>query len=582
MINCLIGIILINTILCYTRIPGVFDNKTVLTGYITPENNLLIFSRNNSGKIELQKYEMDSDSILYNNYTKLELEPFPINDSEIITDFHFSFEYINYTAINYIIFNEKYLSSYIYKANSNYYSFISMEEIGPNKLAIFHKSKNVSLYNNTISIASFDYKNGKFNYSKIYSFDILKERANINCVITSNNNIVCGAIEYAGYSYFGSSFNYSLFLLQEESQIEPIYVNKNIGKDEYTINGVYKNNFFKLIPLEEDKIIYCHYYFHFYSVFGEGISCGLAQIIDNSNLTIIIKSEEIFNKMAEPNYLRKNLFSGIKFNNNEVILSYVEFNSYDSRYIAKLTISKNNTFIKNIQYLPYDYYSRSNLHNYIQLLKNKDNDLIFLIVYKNMAEFDELSYAYCGNKDTTIYNGDKSFLKFSFDPGLYKGHNNDIVFINNKKDYYSLFYGNEKEPIKNGTIYNKNSILFYLNLKDYDDIKKNGVYNITFRNTLNPKESEVCTLTLKFYECDEECDICTSEKCYDKYWNLIDREKIKANKFFITVSVLIFITIFVFVFLILFAFIRGLKRDNNSNINYINNNLQSENIHLIN
>ena len=114
MINCLIGIILINTILCYTRIPGVFDNKTVLTGYITPENNLLIFSRNNSGKIELQKYEMDSDSILYNNYTKLELEPFPINDSEIITDFHFSFEYINYTAINYIIFNEKYLSSYIF------------------------------------------------------------------------------------------------------------------------------------------------------------------------------------------------------------------------------------------------------------------------------------------------------------------------------------------------------------------------------------------------------------------------------------------------------------------------------------
>ena len=116
MINFLFGIFLIKTTLCYTRIPGVFDNKTVLTGYITPENNLLIFSRNNSGKIELQKYEMDSDSILYKHYTKLELKPFPINDSEIITDFHFSFEYINYTAINYIIFNEKYLSSYIYKA----------------------------------------------------------------------------------------------------------------------------------------------------------------------------------------------------------------------------------------------------------------------------------------------------------------------------------------------------------------------------------------------------------------------------------------------------------------------------------
>ena len=110
---------------------------------------------------------MDSDSILYNKYTKLKLEPFPINDSEIITDFHFSFEYINKTAINYIIFNEKYLSSYIYKASSNY-SFISMEEIGPNKLVIFLNSKNVSLYKNTIIIASFDYKNGKFNISKKY------------------------------------------------------------------------------------------------------------------------------------------------------------------------------------------------------------------------------------------------------------------------------------------------------------------------------------------------------------------------------------------------------------------------------
>ena len=86
---------------------------------------------------------------------------------------------------------------------------------------------------------------------------------------------------------------------------------------------------------------------------------------------------------------------------------------------------------------------------------------------------------------------------------------------------------------------------------------------------------------MKFYECDEECDICTSEKCYDKYWNLIDREKIKTNKFVITVSILIFIIIFAFVFLILFAFMRGLKKDNNVNNNHINNSLQNENVHLI-
>ena len=36
-----------------------------------------------------------------------------------------------------------------------------------------------------------------------------------------------------------------------------------------------------------------------------------------------------------------------------------------------------------------------------------------------MAEFDELSYAHCGSgrKDITIYNGDKSFLRFDIDPG---------------------------------------------------------------------------------------------------------------------------------------------------------------------
>jgi len=579
MIYFLFGIFIVHTILCYTEIPGVFDNKTVLTGYITPENNLLIFSRNNSGNMSLYKYEMDPDSILYTKYNKLELEPFPINDSETVTDFYFSFDYINSTTINFTIFNEKYLSSYIYKANSNY-SFVSIEEIGPNKLAIFHNSKNISLNNNTISIVSFDYKNKKFNYSKIYSIDI-DGRANVYCVSTVNNNIVCGIIQYDGYDFLGPSYSYNLILLQEESENEKINVNRNYGKSDKYINGVYKDNFFKLISLENERIIYCHYYFYYNSFFGEGISCGLVEVVNNSNLTIIIKSEKIFKNIAEPNYLRKNIFSIIKFNNNEAILSCVEFDKYDSRYIAKITVADNNTFIKNIQYLDYKYYGRSNLHNYIQLLKNKDNDLIFLILFKNTAEFDELGYGSCSNKESTLYNGERSILQFHVYPGLYKGYDNDIVFINNKKIYNSLIYKNGTEQIKTETIYNMNNIYFYLNIKDYDDIKKDGLYNITFRNTLNPKESESCTLTMKFYKCDEECDICTSTKCYDKYWNLIDRKQLKTQKFVNTVSVLLFITIFSFIILILLAFIRGLKSDRNVNRNPDNNNLQNENAHLI-
>ena len=63
--------------------------------------------------------------------------------------------------------------------------------------------------------------------------------------------------------------------------------------------------FLKLIPLENEKIIYCNYYLV--------ASCGLAKVINNSNLTILIRRQDIFIKMAEPNNLRKNIFSAIQF-----------------------------------------------------------------------------------------------------------------------------------------------------------------------------------------------------------------------------------------------------------------------------
>ena len=34
---------------------------------------------------------------------------------------------------------------------------------------------------------------------------------------------------------------------------------------------------------------------------------------------------------------------------------------------------------------------KKNLHNYIQLLKYNDNDLIFLIIYNDIGKFYELS-----------------------------------------------------------------------------------------------------------------------------------------------------------------------------------------------
>ena len=422
MINLFLTLLLFANILCYTQIPGYFDNKHVLKGYISPENNMLIFSLNISGNVGLYKYEIDSNSILYRKGKKLELEPFPVNSSETIEDFYFHFNYINSTAINLIIFNEKYLSSYIYNAGSGY-SRISIEEIGHNKLAIFYNSLNLAIKNNTIKIGSFDYKNQKFNFTKSYSIEEIKGRANCYCVKTNNNNIVCGIIEPGPLIMTYSSYNYSLILLQEESTIKKLYVHANFGdKSEYIFNGQFKNNFFKLISLKNEKIIYCHYKFYLSSIFGDGIACGLAQVQNNSKIEILIKSQLIFNKMAEPNYLRRNIFSGIKINDEQVILCCVEFNKYDSRNITRLRISNNNTFIKEYKYLNYENYASKNLHNYIQLLKNNDNDIIFLIIYKDVGRFLELGYSFCENTSITLYNGEISKLRFYINPGYFKGY----------------------------------------------------------------------------------------------------------------------------------------------------------------
>ena len=161
-------------------------------------------------------------------------------------------------------------------------------------------------------------------------------------------------------------------------------------------------------------------------------------------------------------------------------------------------------------------------------------------------------------------------LKRSFDFGLFKGHENDIVFVNNKNGLNSIFYGKKREKVKEGILYNTSEYFYFnLSLSDFNYIKSNGQYNITFRNTLNEKESEICTYTLDFNPCDKECDICGSDKeeCYDEFWNKVDRNKQKTKNFITYVSILIFLGLFSIIILILVAFLRGLKINQNSNRN---------------
>ena len=259
--------------------------------------------------MELYKYEKDSNSNTYPKGYKLQLEPFPDNSSNVINDFYVHIKQSAPTTIEFSIFNEKYLSSYTYNESSDYYYIVSMEKIGPNQFAIFYNSKNTTLIDNTIRIASFNFKNETFNFIKSYTIDEINRRGNCYCVKTNNNNIVCGLIEIefikTTYS-FKDTINYNLILLQEGKPNQKINI-LNITSaifDSY-LNGLFRNHFIKFIPLQNEKIIYCFY--DSLTIRGM-IRCGLVQVITNSKLQILIGNTLIFNRMQQPNYLRRNLF----------------------------------------------------------------------------------------------------------------------------------------------------------------------------------------------------------------------------------------------------------------------------------
>ena len=573
MIYLFLSILVFNKVFCYTIIPETFDNQNVLEGYITPEDNLLIFSYNISGKMALYKYEKLSTSNTYPKGYELKLEPFPENSSDIIKDdFYSHIKQTAPTTIEFSIFNEKYLSSYTYNESLDY-SLVSMEKIGLNQFVFFYIS-NSTLLNNTIRIASFDFKKKAFNFKKSYNINNINGTANCYCTRTNNNNIICGLIEVNLVSPNRDNINYYLILLQEEIPIQKIRIlNYSPLHRESYVNGLFEANFIKFVPLENEKIIYC-----LNKLFTDSgdILCGLFQIKDNSNIEILISNEQIFNSFPKSKYARRNLFSAINFNNNEIILAFTGL-GYFYKIITRLTVSNNNNFITKEKRLNHTISSNRFLPDFIQVLKNKDNDIIFLIIDKGIAKFHEFGYSICNNTIRDyLYNGREYQLNFIYEAGLFKGHNYDIVFTGNIN---SIVYGAKKKRVEYGVIYNSSEIYYKLSLKDVDSINKNWQYNITFRNTLNEKESETCIHTLNFNPCDEGCDIC-GDGCYDKKWNKVDRNKKRTKAFITNVSILIFLTIFSIIILLLVGFLRAIKFNQNLNQNANLNigNMQNENL----
>ena len=563
LLSILLKVTLLNSIFSFKEIPGIYDNRSVFQGYVTPEDNILIFSSNMSNKTGLYKYEMDNNTNFYTKGYPLELEEKPIDSPDIDIDtFYFHYNYISSTTIQIFFFNEKYISTFYFLIFNNSFYHISIDKIGKNEYILFFNSKNDTV-NNTVNLVNIDYKKQDFNFKKTYTIENITGRANCHCVKTSKDNIVCGLIE---------TKNTSLILLKDDSPIERMHVRYNINND-YTYNGIFKNNYLKLFSLEDEKIIYCYYSFsNIFTIYFDGIYCGLAQVKNDSKIEIIIERQQIFNNVATSFYLQSYLFDGIKMGKNQIVVTYVS-SKHPYRNMSRITVTSNNTFIKEYDDLYSSQYTKN--HNYVQLLKNNDNDLIYLMIYNRHGYYNELGYSYCDNGTQTIYNGDNIKINFKLYPATFKDIDNDIIFLNNQKEINSLIEGKNGTPIlKNLTVFNRSNIFFLLNLKDYDDIMRYMQYNITFSNNINKKKSQICQYTLNIQPCIIGCDICTYRECYDRNWNLIKDPEYNSNKYIILTSILICILILSLILPISIIFICEyikLKNTNNIRRDNINN-----------
>lgn len=280
---------------------------------------------------------------LFIYYKRINTTEFPKNSSEDISDIHFHFDYIYPSIINIAYFNEKYISYYILNPNTENitYKHISLEVKEKNNLILFLHPEN-STYNSSINIVQFDYKSEeKLKIIKTYSFKSQKNIINCNCVSASsnNNNIICGFIEEeklvntsSGTSKISYSFEYSLIFFSE-SKPSPNKISLNnhiISTVPKTENGILVNNFIKLIPLSEEKTIFC---------FDEKKAYLINKIEIKSTIYLSYKN---ISRNSDEKYLTMNAFDGLKINDQQAILIYY--------HCEKFKISLQNLLYKYIYY----------------------------------------------------------------------------------------------------------------------------------------------------------------------------------------------------------------------------------------
>jgi len=505
MIKTFLIIVLLNEIFTTTFISS-FSETILPYIYIGQNNNINIYNPYDSIN-GLIHFFTENNSLIYSEKKIFQLEKFTqisTNESKIANGYFLSSP--TTSNLNVFYFNESYYFSFTLKNTKIYSYYISLESIGPENLILFENANN----DNTIYFLDFNYnftsENINMYIKNKFILNEKTERTNCYCALTSTNKTVCGLIKFLKkYSYY-YDYYYTLISLNENTitySEKLIYNGTFYSKTKnYENNGVL-TKFIKLVPLEDEKILYC---------FEEkGIICSLIKL-EAQNMTILI-NQTVF---SYDSGTKKNIFSAIKYKDNQLLLGLLNNNIV---YIKKITILSNNTFLSE------DNKIKTSISSifYLKLLKNNYEDIILITVSKKYIDFRELSYSTCNNVSKTIYNGDKVNLNFDISPSINNYNNSDnIIIINNGKELNSLVVGNEEKKLKLSEVYNKNDIFFKISSQDLDEINKYKKYSFEYSNSLNETISQRCFYTLTFKGCKSECDICTSNgNCYDKNFKSI-------------------------------------------------------------
>ena len=414
------------------QIPGNYNMYDSLSSYITPENDMLIYNPKNS---TLFKYKYNLNSPFYTNMNIINTKDFPKDSSINISDIYFHFDYINSSSINITYFNENYTSYYIYNPNilNITYKHISLEVKEKNKLILFLHPINSTYGDPSIYWVEFDFKNEeKIKFIKNYTIYSLKESINCYCISASSyeNNIICGLIEFGRFynkssiQLFSSRFIYSLIYFSEST---PFPKNVTIVNQTFSLimqnkndkTGIFIDNFIKFIPLSEEKTIFCFDENNNNKdnepfILNSRIKCGLAQVQNNNikiNSLIYISNSNY--RYSSEKYLNKNILDGVKINDKQVILSFYEFEKKASSYYyyqyynyihyIKIVITNDKLSQESRKFV----LSSSNKDESpgfysLYLLKNNDDFLVSIIVFKENASFKEYGYITCQNSNFNL------------------------------------------------------------------------------------------------------------------------------------------------------------------------------------